>query len=98
MIRKRDKPKHTGGLGDRPIEPKHIEMMQAVARGIDEIFNPGLKGHDRTVGWVLMAFDFGEGSGRANYISNASREDVIVLLKEQLARFEGMPESSEGHA
>ena len=31
---------------------------------------------------------------RCNYISNASREDVIVLLKEQLARFEGQAEVS----
>ena len=27
-------------------------------------------------------------------MSNASREDVIVLLKEQLARFEGQAEAS----
>ena len=28
----------------------------------------------------------------ANYISNADRADVVTLLKEQLARFEGQPE------
>jgi hypothetical protein len=39
-----------------------------------------------------MVFPFDSFDGRANYISNARREDVIVLLKEQLARFEGQPE------
>jgi hypothetical protein len=29
-------------------------------------------------------------------LSNAQREDVIVLLKEQLARFQGMPEVKPG--
>lgn len=32
-----------------------------------------------------------------NYISNAVRDDVVVLLKEQLARFEGSPDVT-GHA
>jgi hypothetical protein len=47
-----------------------------------------------------MVFPFSadaDGAHRCNYISNASREDVVVLLKEQLARFEGQPEI-EGRA
>lgn len=39
-----------------------------------------------------MIFDFGEGAGRANYISNADRADVVTLLREQLKRFEEQPD------
>ena len=39
-----------------------------------------------------MVFPFEGFEGRANYISNASRKDIIVLLKEQLARFQGQPD------
>jgi hypothetical protein len=39
-----------------------------------------------------MVFNFGDGPGRANYISNANRDDVVTLLKEQIKRFEGQPE------
>ena len=85
-------------LGDAPIEPKYIEQMQAVAQGLDQIFNGKAKGKDRKTGFVLLVFPFGDHGGRANYISNgADRRDVVNLMKEQIARFEGQPET-EGHA
>ena len=80
-------------LGDAPIEPKYIEQMNNVARALDEFFNAGLKGKDRPTGFVLMVFPFGDHSGRCNYISNgANRKDVVNLMKEMIARFEGQPE------
>lgn len=88
----------SGRLGDAPIESAFRESMNGVAKGLDDVFNGELRGKDRKVGWCLMVFDFGIGPGRANYISNADRADVVVLLKEQLARFEGMPEPKPGHA
>lgn len=84
-----DKPE---SLGDGPIEAKHQETMNALAGALDEVFNGQLTGKDRTTGFLLMVFPFHSGDGRANYISNAARADVIVMLKEQLARFEGQPE------
>jgi hypothetical protein len=87
-----------GSLGDKPIDPRYHRKMNALARTLDEWFNGNDKGHDRKVGFCLMVFDFGEGPGRANYISNADRADVVTLLKEQLARFEGQPEPKEGRA
>lgn len=84
-------------LGDQPIEEKHHRMMTALAHGIDEILNGKLKGHDRKTGFVLMVFDFGaDPASRCNYISNGTRQDVIVLMKEMLARFEGQPEIKAG--
>jgi hypothetical protein len=84
-------------LGDGPIQPEYREHMNQIAAGLDKIFNGDLKGKDRPTGFVLMVFPFtGEGKGtdgRCNYISNgADRNDVITLMKEMIARFEGQPE------
>ena len=84
----------TERLGDGPIEVEHIEQMTIIAKAVDEIFNATSKGQDRKTGFVLMVFPFGEvESGRCNYISNgADRKDVVTLMKEMIARFEGQPE------
>jgi predicted RNA-binding protein len=78
-------------LGDAPIEEAYRRKMNDLADALDTYFNGALRGEKRHTGFCLMVFRFGEG-GRANYISNANREDVVTLLKEQLARFEGQPE------
>jgi hypothetical protein len=88
--------KHT--LGDAPIDPKHVEQMNAIARGLDQVLNGKAKGNDRKIGFVLLLFPYGDDSGRCNYISNgADRRDIVVLMKEQIKRFEGQPEM-KGHA
>jgi hypothetical protein len=84
-------------IGDAPIEPQFLATMNATAAGLDKIFNGDAKGDDRKVGFVLLVFPFEGREGRANYISNADRADVLTLLKEQVARFEGQPEL-EGRA
>jgi hypothetical protein len=85
-------------LGDGPIEPQYVENMQAIAQVLDETFNGEAKGAARATGFVLMVFPFGDHSGRCNYISNgADRTDVVTLMKEMIARFEGQPEV-EGRA
>jgi hypothetical protein len=85
-------------LGDGPIEPEYIEMMNAMAGALDEMFNGKAKGKDRKTGFVLLVFPFADHEGRANFISNgADRRDIVTLFKEMIARFEGQPET-EGHA
>jgi hypothetical protein len=85
-------------LGDAPIEPGYREKMVAVAQALDELFNGEAKGPARQTGFVLLVFPFGSGEGRCNYISNgASRNDIVTMMKEQIARFEGQPEM-EGKA
>jgi hypothetical protein len=81
-------------LGDGPIQAEHHIQMNAIAETLDELFNGDARGPDRKTGFVLMVFPFGNTAGRANYISNAERSDVVTMLKEQLARFEGQPEMS----
>jgi hypothetical protein len=77
-------------LGDAPIEPEYIEKMNAIARVLDETFNGEARGKHRKVGFVLLVFPFEHHEGRANYISNgADRKDIVTLMKEQIARFEG---------
>ena len=79
-------------LGDGPIEKKYREQMAAVASALDSTFNGTDRGNDREVGFVLMVFPFSD-KGRCNYISNgANRNDVVTLMKEMIARFEGQPE------
>jgi hypothetical protein len=83
-------------LGDAPIEPEYYAMMNDVARLLDKAFNGDAHGKDRPTGFVLMVFPFAEfekGDARCNYISNgADRNDVVTLMKEMIARFEGQPE------
>jgi hypothetical protein len=76
-------------LGDAPIEAQFQSDMIALATAIDEIFNGDLKAPNKTTGFVLLVFPYGEREGRCNYISNgANRADMVRLLREQANRFE----------
>jgi hypothetical protein len=79
-------------LGDAPIDPAFRETINKLAGGLDTIFNGNAKGEDREIGFILIVFPFEAHEGRANYISNANREDVVAMLKHQIARFEGQPD------
>lgn len=85
-----DKEKVT--LGDAPIEEKYKDGMRNVAKVLDRFFNGELRGQDR---FVLLVFPVGEeNGGRCNFISNGvDRNDVVALMKEMIARFEGQPET-----
>lgn len=82
----------THNIGDAPIEQRYREQMNNLARVLDAALNAG-KMPMRDTGFVLLVFPFHGHEGRCNYISNAERDDIIVLLKEQLARFQGMPDA-----
>lgn len=78
---------------DNEIEPRYRREMNTLAHVLDEHFNGDDKGTDRKIGFMLAVFPFGEGEQRRfNYISNASREHMLILLREMAARFEGQPE------
>lgn len=86
---------HEGGIGDQPIQEEYRAWLKAVAQTIDELLNgdPKTRVGEKQHGFIVMMFPFdelgSEGKGRVNYISNANREDVLVMLKEQIAHFEG---------
>jgi hypothetical protein len=86
-------PKMPTRLGDAPIEDRFRQQMNAIASVLDETLNGADRGKDRKVGFVLLVFPFGSTDGRCNYISNgADRKDIVVMMKEQIKRFEGQPE------
>ena len=67
------------------------EMLQAMAKVLDETLNGDKR--PRKNGFVLLVFPFdGPEGARTNYVSNANRDDIIVALKEIVARFEGQAE------
>lgn len=72
-------------LGDKPIDndDQHA-MMGSLATALDAAFNGGA---ESTTGFILMVFPLNTHEGHCNYISNVDREDVIVMLKQQLERF-----------
>ena len=86
----------TDRLGDGPIQQEYHDLMNSVAQGLDKIFNGNNTGADKKTGWVLMVYSYSEAeNGSCNYISNsASRRDLVVLMKEMIARFEGQPKIS----
>lgn len=80
-------------LGDKPIEGKFHEQMVNIMKTLDELMNPGQKAPNKDVGIVIMMFPYGNVEGRCNYMSNgADRRDIVTLMKEMIARFEGQPE------
>lgn len=86
----------TERLGDAPIQEEYRALMNEMAREIDRWFNGDARGVDRGTGFVLLVFPFGDADGsRCNFISNgADRKDVVTLMREMIARFEGQPEVS----
>lgn len=63
-------------------------FLQALAGDLDAILN-GSDGPKET-GFAVFVFKFGDtAGGKVNYVSNASRADMIVAVKEWLARHEG---------
>lgn len=74
--------------GHGPIQQEHREIMNGLAHAIDELFN--LPGLPKKVGFVLLTAEFGKiDGGRVNYISNGERTDMLAMMKELTARFEG---------
>lgn len=93
----------TNSLGDAPIQPELKATMNKLGRLLDVALNSddsytqvGSPEDKRRWGFCLMVFPFKDFDGRANYLSNANRDDVLVLLKEQIRRFEGAPDVT-GH-
>jgi hypothetical protein len=80
-------------LGDGPVQEEFYEKMKALGQVLDQTFNGKAGGPDRKIGFVLMVFPFDAHNGRCNYLSNgADRSDIIALMKEMIARFEGQAE------
>ncbi len=74
-------------VGNKPIPKKYYELMNDLAKSLDQVFNNGNKGENKT-GFILLAFP-SDNPKLSNYISNCKREDAIAAMKEFIARAEG---------
>jgi hypothetical protein len=76
--------------------------MNTLAGALDEVFNgPATPDRVRTTGFALLVFPMGEdisGTGRVNYIGNGDRADMLIALKELVARWEGRVPDQGGRA
>lgn len=90
-------PKPSDESNHGPIEPGMEAWMKAIATALDELFNPGLNGADKQIGFVLLTFPYGTKEGRSNYLSNgASRDDMARMFDELVKRFRmGLVESGK---
>jgi len=72
------------------------QLMNAIAVSLDDGFNPS---GTHKVAFVLLTANFGDiEGGRVNYVSNGNREDIIAMMKETVARFEGRYSDQAGAA
>ena len=74
-----------------PIQPEYVDLLNALARGIDQILNQAPQGEksEQNVAFCLLVFPFeGNPASRVNYISNAPRPAMMAALKEFIARTE----------
>lgn len=72
-----------------PIDPKLRDDMNLVGRMLSAVFKP--------FGFTLLVFDVNRHDGRMNYISNANRADMLVAMKEFIAKHEGRAPEEIGH-
>lgn len=74
-----------------PIQSEQNRAMNELAEYLDRTFNGSTKRGERKWGFALLVFPFGniEGTGRVHYIGNSERSDMLVALKELVARWEG---------
>ena len=76
---------------DNVIEPAYREKMNILAQFLDDQFNGNKE--PKRVAFVMLISEFGNiDANRVNYISNGRREDIVTMMREILARFEGQPE------
>lgn len=88
----------SGSADHGPIDPLYRAQMNALAHGLDQMLNgPNCPADKKRVGFFLTLFEFNNDQGRFNYISNADKVDVRVMLKDVLARIEARM-SPEGQA
>lgn len=76
-----------------PVQEAYRDKLNELAKFLDEALNgPRGKGSPpRSVGFALLMFPLGGDPGnRINYIGNSDRNDMLVALKELVARWEGM--------
>jgi hypothetical protein len=77
---------------EQPIEAP----MRKVMNDIGNLLGDAIRESGGGYGFALLVFPFGDDpGGRMNYVSNARREDMLVAMKEFIARNEGRYEEAD---
>jgi hypothetical protein len=80
----------------QPIEDGMYQTMNNIGQLLGGAIDEAAKAIHRRYGFALFVFPLDEGDdGRMNYISNASRGDMLAALKEFIARNEGRYEDHQ---
>lgn len=75
-------------MADAPIQSQYREMLNDLAASVDATLNG--EARPKKIGFALFMFEFDRiEANRVNYISNAGRADMLVAVREWLARAEG---------
>lgn len=86
----------------RPLNAEYAEFLRDLARAVHELLNSDPDNPRMGFGLLMFPFDDavlpGDDGPRINYVSNASREDMLVAMKEFIARAEGMDPPTGGTA
>ena len=68
----------------------NTDFMSSLAAGLDDILNPDRATSGSKFGFALMVYELNKPmDGGVNYVGNGAREDVLVAMKEVVARWEG---------
>ena len=67
--------------------PRTEDVLQAVAHGLQKVFNGDAEISESRTGFVLLAFGIGQ-PGISNYVSNCDRASMIEALRETADRLE----------
>jgi hypothetical protein len=72
------------------------EQLRAIARALDDALNGTDPATPKRNGFVVLIYPIGAEPGRrVNYISNVERKEMLVALKEIVARFEGRVQETD---
>ena len=75
---------------EQPIEPVLRELMNSIGRLIGKALEEETKSTKEQYGFCLLMFGLSDNEAmRMNYIANVNREDMLVAMKEFIARNEG---------
>lgn len=80
------RPDDLAGFLDRAVDPADIAGRARFMRDLSRLLGVMIRGvFGRPMGFTVFLFDFGM-SGRMDYASNGTREDVTTTLVEHLGR------------
>lgn len=71
-----------------PVQEEYRKSMRAIMETLDHYLNGSHR--PRVTGIAILMFSLEGAQDRVNYMSNCDRKDMLVAMKEFIARAEGM--------